>query len=85
MIVPVGPTDQYPILADMVNRLNISLKNVHFFNMGESLLTNEKVTDILKRSIVPSLLLMLPVYFGELFKYILSVSLYKTAAYDKTL
>ena len=40
---------------------------VHFFNMGESLLTNEKVTDILKRSIVPSLLLMLPVYFGELF------------------
>lgn len=35
MIVPVGPTDQYPILADMVNRLNISLKNVHFFNMDE--------------------------------------------------
>ena len=39
---------------------------VHFFDMGESLLTNEKVTDILKRSIVPSLLLMLPVYLGEL-------------------
>lgn len=35
MIVPVGPTQQYPILADMVNRLNISLKNVHFFNMDE--------------------------------------------------
>ena len=35
MIVPVGPTDQYPILADMVNRLNVSLKNVHFFNMDE--------------------------------------------------
>ena len=31
MIVPVGPTAQYPILADMVNRLNVSLKNVHFF------------------------------------------------------
>ena len=30
MIVPVGPTDQYPILADMINRLNVSLKNVHF-------------------------------------------------------
>ena len=29
MIVPVGPTQQYPILADMVNRLNVSLKNVH--------------------------------------------------------
>ena len=35
MIVPVGPTAQYPILAEMVNRLNISLKNVHFFNMDE--------------------------------------------------
>ena len=32
MIVPVGPTDQYPILAELVNRLNVSLKNVHFFN-----------------------------------------------------
>ena len=31
MIVPVGPTQQYPILAEMVNRLNVSLKNVHFF------------------------------------------------------
>lgn len=36
-IVPVGPTEQYPILADMVNRLNVSLKNVHFFNMDEYL------------------------------------------------
>lgn len=35
MIVPVGPTQQYPILADMVNRLRVSLKNVHFFNMDE--------------------------------------------------
>ena len=35
MIVPVGPTDQYKILADMVNRLGVSLKNVHFFNMDE--------------------------------------------------
>ena len=35
MIVPVGPTAQYPILAEMVNRLNVSLKNVHFFNMDE--------------------------------------------------
>lgn len=35
MIVPVGPTDQYPILANLINSLNVSLKNVHFFNMDE--------------------------------------------------
>ena len=35
MIVPVGPTNQYPLLAELVNRLNVSLKNVHFFNMDE--------------------------------------------------
>ncbi len=39
MIVPVGPTQQYPILADMVNRLKISLKNVHFFNMDEYMIS----------------------------------------------
>ena len=36
-IVPVGPTDQYPILAELVNRQHVSLKNVHFFNMDEYL------------------------------------------------
>ncbi len=41
MIVPVGPTDHYHIFAEMVNRLNVSLKNVHFFNMDEYML-NEK-------------------------------------------
>lgn len=39
MIVPVGPTGQYPILAELVNRLNVSLKHVHFFNMDEYLVT----------------------------------------------
>ncbi len=39
MIVPVGPTGQYPILAEMVNRLGISLKKVHFFNMDEYLIS----------------------------------------------
>lgn len=39
MIVPVGPTNQYPILAEMVNRLRISLKNVHFFNMDEYMIS----------------------------------------------
>ncbi len=45
MIVPVGPTEQYPILAKMVNHLNVSLKNVHFFNMDEYLTTPEKPID----------------------------------------
>ncbi len=36
-IVPVGPTKQYPILAAMVNKLDISLGNVWFFNMDEYL------------------------------------------------
>jgi len=39
MIVPVGPTEQYPILAELVNRLNIPLHHVHFFNMDEYLIT----------------------------------------------
>lgn len=39
MIVPVGPTGQYPILAELVNRLEVSLHNVHFFNMDEYLLS----------------------------------------------
>lgn len=37
MIVPVGPTNQYPILANLVNTLKVSLKNVYFFNMDEYL------------------------------------------------
>lgn len=44
MIVPVGPTQHYPILAEMVNRLGVSLKNVHFFNMDEYMTTP---TDVL--------------------------------------
>jgi len=46
MIVPVGPTNQYPILADMVNRLNVSLKRVHFFNMDEYMTTPTDVIDV---------------------------------------
>ena len=42
MIVPVGPTDQYPILAKMVNQLEVSLKNVWFFNMDEYMLSPEE-------------------------------------------
>lgn len=45
MIVPVGPTQQYPILARLVNQLNVSLKNVWFFNMDEYLITPDKCLD----------------------------------------
>ena len=45
MIVPVGPTQQYPILAKMVNTFGISLKNVHFFNMDEYLTDSETTVD----------------------------------------
>ncbi len=34
-IVPVGPVDQYPILAELCNRERISLANAYIFNMDE--------------------------------------------------
>lgn len=37
MIIPVGPTDQYPILARLVNELSLPLHDVHLFNMDEYL------------------------------------------------
>lgn len=43
MIVPVGPTQQYPILAELINRLHVSLKNVHFFNMDEYMTDSQTV------------------------------------------
>lgn len=45
-IVPVGPTQQYPILAKLINSQRVSLKDVHFFNMDEYL-TNpyERIDD----------------------------------------
>lgn len=45
MIVPVGPTQHYPILAEMVNRLGVSLKDVHFFNMDEYMVSPTEVID----------------------------------------
>ena len=36
-ICPVGPVGQYPFFVDLVNELNISLKNVWFINMDEYL------------------------------------------------
>ena len=35
LILPVGPTGQYPILAEIINRERISLKNCYFFYMDE--------------------------------------------------
>jgi glucosamine-6-phosphate deaminase len=37
LIVPVGPVDQFPILAEMVNRERVSLRNVVLINMDEYL------------------------------------------------
>lgn len=37
LILPVGPTDQYPILAEICNRENISWRDVWTFNMDEYL------------------------------------------------
>lgn len=45
MIVPVGPTDQYPILAKLINQLRVSLKNVYFFNMDEYMITPDTLID----------------------------------------
>ncbi len=45
MIVPVGPTNQYPILAKMVNQLRVSLRDVWFFNMDEYLITPDTCID----------------------------------------
>lgn len=45
MIVPVGPTDQYPILARLVNQLRVSLKDVWFFNMDEYMMSPSEMID----------------------------------------
>jgi glucosamine-6-phosphate deaminase len=37
IILPVGPVEQYPILAEITNRENISWESVHTFNMDEYL------------------------------------------------
>lgn len=37
MILPVGPTQQYPLLADIINRERIDCRNLFTFNMDEYL------------------------------------------------
>lgn len=43
-VFPTGPIFQYQLLAEMVNKLNISLKHVYFFSMDEY--ADEKGNDI---------------------------------------
>lgn len=45
MIVPVGPTEQYRILARLINQLKVSLRTVHFFNMDEYMISETERID----------------------------------------
>jgi glucosamine-6-phosphate deaminase len=43
---PIGPTEQLPIVAQMVNTMDISLKNCHFWGMDEWVLENGREAGI---------------------------------------
>lgn len=40
---PIGPTEQLPIVAQMVNAMNLNLKNCHFFGMDEWVINGKAV------------------------------------------
>ena len=42
VICPVGPTRQYPIIAEKINKRNVDLKNCWFINMDEYLNDNDE-------------------------------------------
>jgi glucosamine-6-phosphate deaminase len=42
LIVPVGPVDQFPILADMINRERFACRNVTLINMDEYLTDDDR-------------------------------------------
>ena len=46
MIVPVGPTGQYPIFVRLVNERKLSLKNCWFINMDEYLVDGDELMPI---------------------------------------
>lgn len=46
LIVPVGPVDQYPILADMLNQSQHSIRDVMLINMDEYLTDDDQWVDI---------------------------------------
>jgi glucosamine-6-phosphate deaminase len=45
-IVPVGPVDQFPILADMINQQHVDCRDVCFVNMDEYLTDEDRWIDI---------------------------------------
>lgn len=46
LIVPVGPVDQYPILAEMLNQRQYSIRDVMLINMDEYLTDDDQWVDI---------------------------------------
>jgi glucosamine-6-phosphate deaminase len=45
LIVPVGPVDQFPVLAEMVNRRRVDLRDVCLINMDEYLTDDDRPID----------------------------------------
>ncbi|MEA2710693.1 MAG: glucosamine-6-phosphate deaminase [Phycisphaerales bacterium] len=45
-IVPVGPVDQFPILAERINREHVDLRDVCFINMDEYLSDEDRCIDL---------------------------------------
>jgi len=41
---PIGPTEQLPLVAQLVNELNISLKNCHFWGMDEWIVNGKEAS-----------------------------------------
>ncbi|WP_417379372.1 glucosamine-6-phosphate isomerase [Gimesia sp.] len=46
LIVPVGPVDQYPILAELLNQKHYSIKDVMLINMDEYLTDDDQWIDL---------------------------------------
>ncbi len=46
LIVPVGPVDQYPVLAEMLNEKRYSIRDVMLINMDEYLTDDDQWVDI---------------------------------------
>jgi len=42
---PIGPTEQLPMVAQLVNSLNISLKDAHFWGMDEWIIDGREVSE----------------------------------------
>lgn len=46
LIIPVGPVDQFPVLAEMINRQRIDCREVMLINMDEYLTDDDQWVDI---------------------------------------